>query len=205
MTSLPQTLLSTGALQVNVEKPFRWTSGILSPLYVDCRAVIGFPEQRRILVDGLVELIQSKIGADEFDVIAGGVTAGIPMASILAERLNKPLAYVRKEPKAHGKGQQVEGADVSGKRVLLFDELISRGSSVAAFVPALRAAGATVTDLLVMLSYDSPEVHAAAADCAVRLHALLTVDGVLAAAPLSEADRAEVAKFRQNPPAWRPE
>jgi orotate phosphoribosyltransferase len=196
-------LLSTHALRVNVAEPFRWTSGILAPIYVDCRVVIGFPDQRRRLVDGLVELIESNIGVANFDVIAGGVTAGIPMASILAERLNKPLAYVRKEPKGHGKGQQVEGADVAGKRVLLFDELISRGSSVTAFCPALRAAGATLTDLLVMLSYDSDEVRAAAKDCNVKLHALLTLDEVLAATELSPEDRAEVARFRADPPHWR--
>jgi orotate phosphoribosyltransferase len=201
--NLVQTLLSTGALRVNVAEPFRWTSGILAPIYVDCRVVIGFPEQRRVLVDGLVGLIEKNIGAENFDVIAGGVTAGIPMASILAERLNKPLCYVRKEAKAYGKGQQVEGADVAGKRVLLFDELISRGSSVTAFCPALRAAGATLTDLLVMLSYDSAEVQQAAKDCDVKLHALLTLDAVLAATELSDADRAEVARFRVDPPSWR--
>ncbi len=204
MNSFAQTLISTRALRVDVAAPFKWTSGILAPIYVDCRVVIGFPDQRRRLVDGLVALIQKNIGAENFDVIVGGVTAGIPMASILAERLNKPLAYVRKEPKAHGKGQQVEGADVAGKRVLLFDELISRGSSVTAFCPALRAAGATLTDLLVMLSYDSTEVRAAAKDCNVKLHALLTLDEVLAATELSDGDRAEVARFRENPPNWRP-
>lgn len=197
-----QTLLSTGALRVNVAEPFRWTSGIFSPIYVDCRAVIGFPDQRRALVDWLVALIEKNIGADGFDVIAGGVTAGIPMAAILAERLNKPLAYVRKEPKAHGKGQQVEGAEVSGARVLLFDELISRGSSVSAFCPALRTAGAQLDHLLVMLSYGSEEVTAAARECGVTLHALLTLDDVLAAADMTDADRAEVARFRKNPPAW---
>jgi hypothetical protein len=62
-----------------------------------------------------------------------------------------------------------------------------------------------VSDLLVMLSYDSPEVHAAAREAEVTLHALLTVDGVLAAAPLTEADRQEVARFRADPPHWRPE
>jgi orotate phosphoribosyltransferase len=199
-----QTLLSTGALRVNVAEPFRWTSGILAPIYVDCRVVIGFPEQRRKLVDGLVALIEKNIGAENFDVIAGGVTAGIPMASMLAERLDKPLAYVRKEPKGHGKGQQVEGVDVAGKRVLLFDDLISRGSSVTAFCPALRSAGAELTDLLVMLSYDSDEVRMAAKDCAVKLHSLVTLDEVLAATNLSDFDRAEVARFRQHPPAWRP-
>jgi orotate phosphoribosyltransferase len=150
-----------------------------------------------------VELIKTNIGAANFDVIAGGVTAGIPMASILAERLDKPLAYVRKEPKAHGKGQQVEGADVAGKRVLLFDELISRGSSVSAFCPALRAAGAQLDHLLVMMSYDSEEVHAAARECNVTLHTLLTLDQVLAVTELSEADRAEVARFRKDPSGWR--
>ncbi len=203
MADLAKALLSTGALRVNVTQPFRWTSGILSPIYVDCRAVIGFPDQRRMLVDGLVELIKTQIGADNFDVIIGGVTAGIPMASILAERLDKPLAYVRKEPKGHGKGQQVEGAEVSGKRVLLFDELISRGSSVSAFCPALRAAGARLDHLLVMLSYDSDEVRQAASECQVKLHSLLTLDQALASAELSDADRAEVARFRADPPAWR--
>ena len=202
--SYAKALLSTRALRVDVANPFTWTSGIKAPIYVDCRVVIGFPDQRRALVDGLVALIEKNIGAKNFDVIAGGVTAGIPMASILAERLNKPLAYVRKEPKGHGKGQQVEGAEVSGKRVLLFDELISRGSSVTAFCPALRAAGATLTDLLVMLSYDSEEVRQAAKDCNVKLHALLTLDEILAATELSAADRAEIARFRQNPPLWRP-
>ena len=201
--SFAKTLLSTGALRVDVANPFRWTSGILSPIYVDCRIVIGFPKERRIIADGLEVMIEKEIGAKNIDVIAGGVTAGIPMASILAERLHKPLAYVRKEPKDHGRGQQVEGAEVAGKRVLLFDELISRGSSVAQFCPALRDAGAEVTDLLVMMSYDSPEVRRAAEDCGVKLHALVTLDQVLAVTELSEADRAEVARFRANPPAWR--
>jgi len=200
-----QTLLSTGALRVNVAEPVRWTSGILSPIYVDCRAVIGFPEQRRLLVDGLVDLVEKEIGMENFDVIAGGVTAGIPMAAILAERLNKPLAYVRKEAKAHGKGQQVEGADVAGQRVLLFDELISRGSSISAFCPALRAAGARLDHLLVMLSYDNDETRAAARNCGVTLHPLLTLGEALAAANLSPHDRAEVAKFLENPPQWRVE
>jgi len=203
MADLAQTILSTGALRVNVAEPIRWTSGVLSPIYVDCRVVIGFPDQRRALLDGLEELIKDKIGMDNFDVIAGGATAGIPMSSILAERLNKPLAYVRGKPKEHGAGRQVEGADVSGKRVLLFDELIARGSSVSAFCPALRAAGAKLDHLLVMMSYDSEEVHAAAKDCGVKLHTLLTLDEVLAATELSDSDRVEVAKFRADPPNWR--
>lgn len=201
--SLPQALLSTGVLRVNVAQPFKWTSGIWSPIFMDCRAVIGFPDQRRALVDALAKLVEEKVGAENFDVIAGGATAGIPMASILAERFNKPLCYVRKEPKGYGTGQQIDGADVAGKRVLLFDELISRGSSINAFIPALRAAGATVDHFLVMVSYGGPEVTAAAQDNHVEMHILLMLDDIIAAAEMSDADRAEVARFRADPPNWR--
>lgn len=190
-------LASTGVVRVSAAEPFRWTSGLLAPLYVDCRVVLGFPEQRKILVDGVAEMVEREIGLDGFDVVVGGATAGIPMASMLAERFGTPLAYVRKEAKGHGRGQQVEGAHVAGRRVLLFDELVSRGSSVSAFVPALREAGATVERLVAMLSYDTAEVRRVAQANGVALHALLTLDAVLAVTPMSDADRAEVARFRE--------
>jgi orotate phosphoribosyltransferase len=185
-------------LAVNVAEPFRWTSGLLAPIYVDCRVVLGFPEQRKLLVDALARMIEREVGTGSFDVVVGGATAGIPMASLLAERFDKPLAYVRKEAKGHGRGQQVEGADVEGLRVLLFDELVSRGSSVSAFVPALRAAGATVEDLVVLLSYDTQEVRRVTAENGVALHALLTLDEALGATEMSDADRTEVARFRET-------
>lgn len=189
---------STGAVQVNVAEPFRWTSGLLAPLYVDCRTVLGFPEPRKLLVDGLADLIEREVGLDAFEVVVGGATAGIPMAALLAERFAKPFAYVRKEAKGHGRGRQVEGAEVADRRVLLFDELISRGSSVSAFVPALREAGAAVEHLLVLLSYDTAEVRRTAESNGVRLHALLTLEEVFDATSMSEADRAEVTRFRET-------
>ena len=39
-----------------------------------------------------------------FDILAGGETAGIPYAAFLAERLQKPMIYIRKKPKGFGKG-----------------------------------------------------------------------------------------------------
>lgn len=192
---LARALVSTGALAVSVAEPFRWTSGILAPIYIDCRVVLGFPDHRRALVDGLAAMIEREIGLDAFDVVVGGATAGIPMASLLADRFGKALAYVRKEAKGHGKGKQIEGADVRGKRTLLFDELISRGSSVSAFCPALREAGAELEHLVVLLSYDTPEVRSVAESCGVRLHALLTLDDALGAVQMSESDRAEVNGF----------
>ena len=198
LDDLAHALVSTGAVQVSVAEPFRWTSGLLAPLYVDCRAILGFPMPRKVLVDGLAEMIRGEIGLDAFDVVVGGATAGIPMASLLAERFERPLAYVRKEAKGHGRGRQVEGADVAGRRVLLFDELVSRSSSVSTFVPALREAGATVERLVVLLSYDTAEVRRVAEANGVALRALLTLEEVLAATPMSDADRAAVTRFRET-------
>lgn len=87
---------------------------------------------------------------------------------------------------------------MAGRRALLFDELVSRGSSVSAFVPALREAGATVEHLAVLLSYDTEEVRRVAQANGVSLHALITLDEVLAATPMSDADRAEVARFLES-------
>lgn len=195
---LADALISTGAVQVSVAEPFRWTSGLLAPLYVDCRSLLGYPEARRLLTEGLASMIDSEIGLSGFDVIAGGATAGIPIASLLSERFSLPLAYVRKESKGYGRGRQVEGADVAGKRVLLFDELISRGSSVTAFVPALREAGAIVEHLVVLLSYDTHEVRQTVKRNGVVLHPLLTLEEVLNVTPMSEADRVEVTRFRET-------
>ena len=49
---------------------------------------------------------------------------------------------VRKEPKDHGRGRQVEGADVVGKRVVVLEDTSTTGQSALKAVEALRREGA---------------------------------------------------------------
>jgi orotate phosphoribosyltransferase len=86
----------------------------------------------------------------QFDVIAGGETAGIPFAAFLASQLNKPMIYVRKAAKGHGARSQIEGVLSRSSRVLLVEDLITDGRSKLAFIHAIRDAGARIEDVLVV-------------------------------------------------------
>lgn len=141
-------LWRVGAIQVNVERPFRLVSGRLSPIYVNCRALVSSP----FFVDLLVaatrfHCIRRRL---EFDVLAGGETAGIPFAAFLAHALGKPMVYVRKTPKDHGLTSRIEGSVSSGARVLLVEDLITDAGSKLSFIEGLRNAETIVNDVLVV-------------------------------------------------------
>src|SRR5581483_1494371 len=65
-------LLETEAVLFRPDDPFTFTSGRLSPVYIDCRRLISFPRARKRLMDLGAELIQRKVGFEALDAIAGG-------------------------------------------------------------------------------------------------------------------------------------
>lgn len=153
-------LLETEAVRLNVASPFTFVSGIKSPIYCDNRKVIGYPEGRTAVVEGFVEALEGK----EYDVLAGTATAGIPWAAFVADRLNKPMSYIRSAAKAHGAGNQIEGADLSGKKVIVVEDLISTGGSSIKAVEAARAAGAESVEVIAIFSYEFEKAHKAFED-----------------------------------------
>lgn len=204
-------LLSTHAVLVRPEAPFTLTSGRVSPVYVDCRRLISFPIERRRLMDMAVTRL-SEAGADSVDAVAGGETAGIAYAAWLAERLDRPMLYVRKKPKGFGRDARIEGTldplgGFEGRRVLLVEDMATDGGSKLSFVAALREAGAVVQDCFVIFRYGVfPEGEAALAEAGVRLHGLATWADVLAAAEadgtLSADAVAQARDFLGDPDAW---
>src|SRR5436853_2829546 len=102
-------LLETASVLFRPEDPFTFTSGLRSPVYIDCRRLISFPRARRKLMDLAAELIERHSGFESLDAIAGGETAGIPFAAWIADRLSLPMLYVRKQPKGFGRNAQIEG------------------------------------------------------------------------------------------------
>ncbi len=144
-------LWKAGCVTIRPRPTFRWASGVRSPIYCDSRLLLSLPAGRTAIVKGFVETIRrQKIPCD---AIAGVATAGIPWASLIADRLKKPLLYVRPQPKGHGKGQQVEGAVTRGMRVIVIEDLVSTGGSSLRAVQALRKAGAKADHLLALFAY----------------------------------------------------
>lgn len=200
-------MLEVQAIQFNAEKPFIFTSGWASPVYVDCRKLISFPRLRRRLMDFAAEQILSEIGTESLDAVAGGETAGIPFSAWLADRLMLPMLYVRKKAKGFGRNAQIEGDIKEGARVLLVEDLTTDGRSKLAFAEALRRAGADVQHTFVVFHYGIfKESTATLAEHGIKMHALATWWDVLAEARergyFATSTLDEVEKFLNAPAEW---
>jgi orotate phosphoribosyltransferase len=200
-------LLETEAVLFRPDDPFTFTSGRLSPVYIDCRRLISFPRARKRLMDLGAELIQRKVGFETLDAIAGGETAGIPFAAWIADRLSLPMLYVRKQPKGFGRNAQIEGRLADGARVLLVEDLASEGTSKLNFVRAIRQAGGEIGHTFVIFNYGIfPHIDTSLKAEGITLHALANWWDVAAMA--EELGRFEAGQYEKiraflaDPEAW---
>ncbi|MBO6776570.1 MAG: orotate phosphoribosyltransferase [Marinibacterium sp.] len=201
-------LLEIQAVHFNAAEPFTLASGLPSPTYIDCRKLISYPRIRSTLMDFLTVTVMRNAGFEAFDNIAGGETAGIPFAAMVAERMALPMTYVRKKPKGYGRNARIEGAMSEGERVLLVEDLTTDGGSKLSFVDAIRDTGATCGHTAVIFYYGIfPETIKTLGDHGVALHHLCTWWDVLAEAEAQSAfDTAtldEVEAFLNAPRAWQ--
>ena len=203
-------MLEVNAVHFSEGKPFVFTSGWASPVYIDCRKLISYPRVRSTLIDFATATIVRDVGFEQFDTVAGGETAGIPYAAWIADRLSLPMQYVRKKPKGFGRGAQIEGHIEEGARTLLVEDLTTDGRSKINFCKALRDAGAIVDHVFVTFYYDIfPESKRILSDINVRLHHLATWWDVLRVvkqggyfdAPVID----EVERFLHGPAKWSAE
>jgi len=199
-------LLEIQAVHIRPEQPFTFTSGRLSPVYVDCRKIISFPRARAKLMDLGVERVCRDAGHEAFDVVAGGETAGIPFAAFIAERLGLPMVYIRKKPKGFGRNAQIEGDFKDGARMLLVEDLASEGGSKHLFLDAISAAGAICKHIFVVFNYGTfPEGIASLNARGVSLHGLATWADVLIAAErrgYTKDQLDQVRGFLADPDGW---
>ncbi|HEX4408889.1 MAG TPA: orotate phosphoribosyltransferase [Xanthobacteraceae bacterium] len=204
--TVAQLLLDARAIHVSRTQPYILAAGWASPVYVDCRVLIGEPEHRRAIIELAFQHARAAFPPASFDAIAGAETAGIPFACWLADRMNVKLRYVRKRALGVGRHAQIEGGSVDGLRVLLVDDLTSDGSSKLAFTRGLRAANAVVEHALTIFYHNAfPGAATRLAHAGLLLHSLATWADVLradAANGLATEDRTEIERFLADPIAW---
>lgn len=205
-------LLDTRSVLFNAAEPFTYASGNVGPVYVDCRRLLSFPAARARLMDMAADVLRIEIGSENIDVVAGAETAGIPYGALVADRLEKPMVYVRKKPKGHGRMSQIEGhiADGSAPRVVLVEDLQNFGHSKKIFVDALRAAGARVEHFFVLFNYGNrPVVDEDNRKMGLTGHALCTWKDVVAVAREDRLIDPEtldsVERYLADAESWRPE
>ena len=200
-------LLEIRAVHFSAE-PFTYASGLKGPTYIDCRKLISHPRIRGTLMDFLAATVCRDAGFEAFDNVAGGETAGIPFAALVAERLGLPMTYVRKKPKGYGRNARIEGEMREGQRVLLVEDLTTDGGSKLSFVDAIRETGASCAHTAVIFYYGIfPETTQRLADHGVTLHHLCTWWDVLeearAQGSFDQATLSEVEAFLNDPRGWQ--
>ena len=203
-------LIEVEAVHFNAEKPFIFTSGWASPVYIDCRKLISYPRIRSACMDYACAVLAQDAGYERFDAVAGGETAGIPFAAWIAERLGLPMLYVRKKPKGFGRNARIEGDMKEGARVLLVEDLTTDGGSKVSFVEAIREAGGECAHTVVVFFYDVFEgVQEGLSRHGVALHYLATWRDVLAEARtgghFDKKTLESVGEFLADPLAWSSE
>ncbi|MEL6948421.1 MAG: orotate phosphoribosyltransferase [Pseudomonadota bacterium] len=206
-TLTAQMLWEIGAVHFRSDEPYTFTSGLKSPVYIDCRKLISYPRIRSAVSDFGCATVMRATGFESFDVVAGGETAGIPYAAFMAERLGLPMVYIRKKPKGFGRNARIEGDLKEGQRVLFVEDLTTDGGSKIGFAEAIREAGAQVTDTFSVFYYDifkdAPETLK---EHGMALHYLTTWHEVLAVARAQSLFDAEtlnaVQEFLGAPYAW---
>jgi orotate phosphoribosyltransferase len=201
-------LLEIKAVHLNADDPFTLASGLPSPTYIDCRKLISYPRIRATLMDFLTVTVMRNAGFEAFDNIAGGETAGIPFAALVAERMGLPMSYVRKKPKGYGRNARIEGEMSKCQRVLLVEDLTTDGGSKLSFVDAIRETGATCAHTAVIFYYGIFDgTEKTLGDHGIALHHLCTWWDVLAEAKASgafdDATLLEVESFLNAPRVWQ--
>ena len=149
--NIAKSLLEIGAVSLQPNDPFTWSSGIKSPIYCDNRLTMSYPEVRDEIAEGLKTLVEEHFS--DVEVLAGTATAGIPHAAFVSQKMNLPMSYVRSSSKKHGKGNQIEGKVEPGQKVVVVEDLISTGGSAIDAADALKAHGAEVLGIVAIFSY----------------------------------------------------
>ena len=198
-------LLKSEAILLRPEKPFTFASGILSPIYCDNRLLLSKVDEREKIVNYYIEKIEEE--KIEFDVVAGIATASIPWAALIADRLKKPMIYIRKAVKDHGRENLIEGGLEKGQKVLVVEDLVSTGGTSISSVQAARAERAVVEKCLAIFTY---EMEAAVsgfkeADCElITLSNFTTLIEVAAQKGYIKEEQIKLLQeWSKNPKEWR--
>jgi len=203
---IAEKLIDIESVQFSFNNHFILTSGLKSPVYVDCRKIISFVEERALIMDAAIKYInKNKL---EFDLVAGGETAGIPYAAFISEKIKKPMVYIRKQPKGFGKNQQIEGNFNKNQKAILVEDLATDGGSKVIFVEAMRKAGLTVKDIFVIFYYDIFNFEESVlSKLNVNIHSLCTWKDIISVLErrktFSQTDIENLKEFLSRPDDWR--
>jgi len=206
-SKIAENLLEIQAVKLSPNEPFTWASGWKSPIYCDNRVTLSHSGLRKYIKKKLAEAIKNNFKGVE--AIVGVATAGIPQGALVADKLDLPFAYIRPEPKDHGRKNQMEGDLKKGSKVVVIEDLISTGGSSLKAIKALRDEGFEVLGLCAIFTYgfDIAAENFMLENC--KMITLSNYDTLIQKALeskyIKENDVANLEQWRKDPANWKGE
>jgi orotate phosphoribosyltransferase len=198
-------LLKIQAIKLNTEKPFTWSSGWKSPIYCDNRLALSYPDVRKPIKEGLIQVIRENFFTAE--AIAGVATAGIPQGALVADSLDLPFLYVRPKPKDHGMENLIEGKVTKGQKVVVIEDLVSTGGSSLKAAQALKDAGFHVLGMVSIFNYGFDIATRNFYEANISLISLSDYSHLLSYALkenyINESELTSLKAWRVDPANWR--
>lgn len=139
--SLAFSLYEIGAIQFG---EFKLKSGQFSPIYINLRKIISYPD----LLKKIAKAIWEKISHCQFDLICGVPYTALPIATCISLEHNLPMIMRRKEKKDYGTKQMIEGVFRKGQYCLIIEDIITTGSSILETADDLEQAGLKIRDVI---------------------------------------------------------
>ncbi|WP_445382754.1 orotate phosphoribosyltransferase [Robiginitalea sp. IMCC43444] len=197
-------LLQINAIKLKPENPFTWASGWNSPIYCDNRIVLSYPMIRNYIREQIARQVETLYGKP--DLIVGVATGAIGIGILVAEQLGLPFAYVRPEPKSHGRQNQIEGQAEAGQTVVVIEDLISTGKSSLNAIKALENSGLQVKGMLAIFSYGFTVAEDSFKDRDLQVHTLSDYEHLIALASetgyIKEDQLDTLRQWRSDPENW---
>ncbi|MDB5890020.1 MAG: pyrE [Polaromonas sp.] len=198
--------MDSGCVQVRTDEPYRLPSGWASPVYMDCRRLISFPAARREVVRQGLSLLDQHGRLEGLGAVVGAEASGIAFAAWMADALELPMHYVRKQTRGLGQASQMVGAVPVAGRLLLVDDMVAGGTSKLNFVRAIAAGGMTDMDIFVVFDYGTFAADALLAPFKVNMYSLACWADVLAVGredgDFDARAAAELQAFVDGPARW---
>ena len=198
-------LLQIKAIKLDAQQGFKWASGWNSPIYCDNRIILSYPPIRNFVREHMARQIEQLYG--KADVIAGVATGAIGIGMLVAEYLSLPFAYVRPEPKSHGRKNQIEGKIEEGQTVVVIEDLISTGNSSLNAVKALQEANLQIKGMVAIFSYGFETAKQNFKEANIELHTLSDYEYLLEVALktnyINQAESELLKSWRKDPANWK--
>lgn len=149
---------------------FTLRSGEVSPIYIDCRAIISYPP----LLRAIANVLWNKIKHLKPDLLCGVPYTALPIATAISLEQNLPMLMCRKEIKEYGTKKQIEGVCKPGQACLIVEDVVTTGGSVLQVAESLKKHDLQVKDIVVLVDRQQGAKEALLA-AGSQLHSVYTL------------------------------